>query len=144
MKETQDSKNAENVALGQDAIAQVGEGARRRNAIVVAAILCVVALCVGRWALGTPSLPKTYKDAGKLPAIYPDYVGATLPPNIAPLNFRVEEEGERYLTSVYSKNGAKIVVEGRNAQLPWRKWRSLLEANIGETLVFDVYVQKGG
>ncbi|MBQ5789103.1 MAG: PD40 domain-containing protein, partial [Thermoguttaceae bacterium] len=144
MKETQDSKNAENGALGQDAIAQVGEGARRRNAIVVAAILCVVALCVGRWALGTPSLPKTYKDAGKLPAIYPDYLGTTLPPNIAPLNFRVEEEGERFLTSVYSKNGAKIVVEGRSAQFPLRKWRSLLEANIGETLVFDVYVQKGG
>ena len=153
MKETQDSKNVENEGSGQTAnafdegggaVREAGKGARRRNAIVGAAILVVVALGVGRWATGTPSLPKTFEDAGKLPAIYPDYVGTTLPPNIAPLNFRVEEEGERYLTSVYSKNGAKIVVEGQNAQFPLKKWRALLEANIGETLVFDVYVQKGG
>ncbi|MBQ8363734.1 MAG: PD40 domain-containing protein, partial [Thermoguttaceae bacterium] len=153
MKDTQDSRNAETggaerttSAVEENAGAsRKGEkGTRRRIAILVAAILAVVALGVGRWATGTPSLPKTFEDAGKLPVIYPDYVGTTLPPNIAPLNFRVEEEGERYLTSVYSKNGAKIIVEGQNAQFPLKKWRALLEANIGETLVFDVYVQKEG
>ena len=152
MKETQDSKNAENAMEGRNENAVKGgetfgegkKGARWRNATVVAAILIVVALGVGRWASGTPSLPTTFEDAGKLPVIYPDYVGTTAPPNIAPMNFRVEEEGERYLTSVYSKNGAKIVVEGRNAQFPLKKWRALLEANVGETLIFDVYVQKDG
>ncbi|MBR4976489.1 MAG: hypothetical protein IKY61_05490, partial [Thermoguttaceae bacterium] len=144
MKETQDSKNAENAVLDQNAgvvgdVDGASKGTRLRKAAIVATILAVLALAVGRWATGTPSLPKTFEDAGKLPAIYPDYVGTTLPPNVAPLNFRVEEEGERYLTSVYSKNGAEIVVKGQNAQFPLKKWRALLEANIGETLVFDVY-----
>ena len=76
MKETQDSKNVENEGSGQTAnafdegggaVREAGKGARRRNAIVGAAILVVVALGVGRWATGTPSLPKTFEDAGKLP-----------------------------------------------------------------------------
>ncbi|MBR4834049.1 MAG: PD40 domain-containing protein [Thermoguttaceae bacterium] len=115
-------------------------GARRLG--VVAAILLVAA---GVWFFGgTPSLPKTFESIGKIPAIYPDYVETTIPPNVAPLNFYVEEEGDRYITSVYSKNGAKIVVSGREARFPLKKWRDLLEANLGETLVFDVYVEKNG
>ena len=36
------------------------------------------------------------QDTGQLPKIDPDYVGLTVPVNIAPLNFRVLEEGDRF------------------------------------------------
>ncbi|MBQ2791482.1 MAG: PD40 domain-containing protein [Thermoguttaceae bacterium] len=144
-KNKENGENVETTTSGQnrDGGEEGRRPAKRRSAFVVAAILGVVA--VGFWtASRAPSLPEAFETVDKLPAIYPDYVGTTIPPNVAPLNFYVEEEGDRYLTSVYSKNGAKIVVSGRSAQFPLKKWRKLLEANVGETLVFDVYVQKDG
>ncbi len=144
-KNRESGENVETTALKQnrDGGEEGRQPAKRRNALVVAAILGVVA--IGFWTANrAPSLPKAFETVDKLPVIYPDYVGTTIPPNVAPLNFYVEEEGDRYLTNVYSKNGAKIVVSGRSARFPLKKWRKLLEANVGETLIFDVYVQKDG
>ncbi|MBR5243927.1 MAG: hypothetical protein IKW13_06815, partial [Thermoguttaceae bacterium] len=144
-KDGQRGENAETTALGQNrnGVEKERRSSKRRKALIVAAILGGVA--IGFWGANrASSLPATFETVDKLPAIYPDYVGTTLPANVAPLNFYVEEEGDRYLTSVASKNGAKIVVSGRSAQFPLKKWRKLLEANVGETLVFDVYVQKSG
>lgn len=147
MENEENKKNEENAnvgATGQNkTTGETRRPAKRRSAIVVAAVLLVVA--AGVWAVGrTPSLPKNCETVDRFPAIYPDYEGTTIPPNVAPLNFYVEEDGERYITNVYSKNGAKIVVSGRSARFPLKKWRKLLEANIGETLAFDVYVRKDG
>ena len=37
-----------------------------------------------------PSLPSSFTQVNEQPCIYPDYVGVTIPPNIAPLNFLVD------------------------------------------------------
>lgn len=146
MENEKNKKNGENGESG--ALTQIASGGervkatKRRNWGIVAALFVVAVVFWG--ANRTPSWPEAFETVDELPAIYPDYVGTTIPPNVAPLNFYVEEEGDRYLTSVSSKNGAKIVVSGRSAQFPLKKWRKLLEANVGETLVFDVFVQKDG
>ena len=38
--------------------------------------------------------PDTYID--KYPTLFPDYTDITFPPNIAPPNFQVEEDGEDF------------------------------------------------
>ena len=42
----------------------------------------------------TPQIPTTFSTADMLPCIYPDYVDVTVPQNIAPLTFRLDEESD--------------------------------------------------
>jgi hypothetical protein len=80
------------------------------------------------------------------PRIHPDYTDVTIPPNIAPLNFQVQEAGQRYFVRAHSTNGAPLQVGGRSSKirLPSGAWHSLLAANRGQPLYFDIYVQTAG
>ena len=40
---------------------------------------------------GQPSVPTEYKQSNQLPKIYPDYVNVTVPVNIAPLTFMLDD-----------------------------------------------------
>jgi Tol biopolymer transport system component len=79
----------------------------------------------------------------KLPVIFPDYTGVTIPPNIAPLNFHIEEKGRAYSVSIEGVNGKEIEISGKDlsVDIPIKKWRKLLEENKGETLLFTVSIQ---
>ena len=39
-------------------------------------------------------LPTAFSDSKSLPAIYPDYIGVTVPVNITPLTFEMETPSE--------------------------------------------------
>ena len=79
------------------------------------------------------------------PHIRPDYIDAVIPPNIAPLNFLVEEPGTDYAVRVRSAQGGLIDVVSRTARIviPLSRWRQLLSANRGRKLYFDVCVRRG-
>lgn len=79
----------------------------------------------------------------QMPRLYPDYTGIVLPPNIAPLNFRVEEPGNRYRVEIRSTQGAPIVITARSPviQIPLKDWGQLLRAHAGEPLYWDISVQ---
>ena len=52
--------------------------------------LCSLILAVGCWLLAvgcTSHTPKDVAETDELPLIYPDYIGVTVPVDIAPLNF---------------------------------------------------------
>ena len=69
-----------------------------------------------------------------VPAIFPDYIGVTIPVNIAPLNFSVREEGETFVTSFESlKSGYNFEIEARNKSfnIPLKQWRLLLKESLG-------------
>ena len=40
--------------------------------------------------------PSGFTTVDREPSIFPDYHGVTIPPNICPLNFRIDEEGSFY------------------------------------------------
>ena len=75
--------------------------------------------------------------------ICPDYSGIVFPPNIAPLNFVVQEDGSRYYVKIYSKQGRQIEIFSRSPKIviPQEPWRELLKVNRGEQICFDVFVQ---
>lgn len=77
---------------------------------------------------------------GEVPAIFPDYVGVTIPVTIAPLNFCMEDESaERMDVVIKGSAGGEMHVRGRKtAGFPSGKWRELLEANRGGTLKVSV------
>jgi len=78
------------------------------------------------------------------PVIYPDYADTVIPPNIAPLNFYINENGARYYVKVFSKKGKGIVIRSRNpgVKIPISRWRRLLTENKGNELYFEVSVKK--
>src|SRR6187397_1431539 len=67
-------------------------------------------------------------EISRLPAIKPYYVGIILPPNIAPLNFFIEEPGRRFRAEIASVSGKAIEVSSRagNIQIPEAEWHRML------------------
>jgi len=85
---------------------------------------------------------KTYTDISGPPSIYPDYTDLVIPSNIAPLNFQVQETGEKYFVRIYTSANQDIEIVSTKSQIiiPLKKWRKLLRANQGKALFYDVYV----
>ena len=92
----------------------------------------------------TPSLPTTYAEASRKPAVSPDNFGAVLPPNIAPLNFRINEEATDYVTRLHTGKGGEVVVAGADVCLAEKDWRELLAQAQGDTLFCDIYIKSSG
>lgn len=84
-----------------------------------------------------------YDSVSRSARIHPDYTDTVIPPNIAPLNFLLQEQGTLYCVKIYSEQGQTIEIRSREPQIgiPLRRWRKLLEANSGSLLYFDVYVR---
>ncbi|MBR4779160.1 MAG: hypothetical protein IK011_04645, partial [Bacteroidaceae bacterium] len=69
----------------------------------------------------TPSLPTEYDETDALPKIYPDYVGVTIPVNIAPLTFELDEEADG-MVARFKAGDCEIVCAGK-MQPRLRDWR---------------------
>jgi hypothetical protein len=84
-----------------------------------------------------------YDSIDRLPKIRPDYCETMIPPNIAPLNFLVEESGSQYCVKIHSKNGKAIQIFSRSPRIMigQNRWHDLLNANRGEQLNFDIFVK---
>jgi len=86
----------------------------------------------------------TYSEIGALPRIDPDYTDVVMPPNIAPLNFVIEEEGSEYHVEIHgSRRGKSIGIRTRKntIQIGAGAWKEILAENAGGELFFDVYVK---
>jgi hypothetical protein len=73
--------------------------------------------------------------------IKPDYSDAVIPPNIAPLNFFVSENGKDFFVKIHGNNGIPITIHSGNAKIkiPSKEWKILLKENIGNKVFFDIY-----
>jgi hypothetical protein len=93
---------------------------------------------------GCDSPVKDYTKAERLPVIFPDYTSVTIPPNIAPLNFIIREEGRKYQVEIYSDKGKKISIRQTSPEIriPVKAWHKLLENNKGKALQIDIYTRK--
>lgn len=75
--------------------------------------------------------------------IFPDYTAITLPPNIAPMNFSIEEPGELFQVKIYAPKGNPILLKtSKEVQIPMKKWKALLSQNVNDTLHIEVYVRR--
>ena len=113
--------------------------------ILVLMALSVAVLGYILWD-GKP-VSEEYNSVGRTAKIRPDYYEAVIPPNIAPLNFLVQETGSNYYIKIYSENGEPLEIFSRSAKIriPPKPWRKLLNKNKGKKLYFDIFVktQKG-
>lgn len=79
----------------------------------------------------------------ELPPIFPDYIGVTVPAEIAPLNFNLQGEYDKVFVKVYGKKG-EISSYGNYARFNISKWHGFLADNVGDTLTFRVLGRKDG
>ena len=84
-----------------------------------------------------------YRFIDRPTRIHPDYSGTVIPPNIAPLNFQVREQGSHYCVRIYSQKGTPIEVFSRSPKIiiPEKPWHKLLNMNRTGELFFDVFVK---
>ncbi len=113
-------------------------------AVVVLAIAGIVSRSVSALAVlqGRAALHAA-RRAERPARIHPDYCGVVAPPNIAPLNFVVQEDGRRFYVRIAAERGEPIEIANRSGTvlIPERPWRRLLEANAGKSIHVDVCVQ---
>ncbi|MFN8255111.1 MAG: cytochrome C biosynthesis protein [Bacteroidales bacterium] len=86
--------------------------------------------------------PGKCTELNKEPQIFPDYAGITLPPNIAPLNFYINEEGTAFYVKIFSEGTDTINCTGKIAEIPLKKWRNLLQKNQGKKLFVEIYARQ--
>ena len=98
-------------------------------------------------ACTSPSVPTSYTDSDEQPSIYPDYVGVTVPVNIAPLHFHIDHDAEAtdFVTRITAGN--ETWVGGSEDVCPGlQNWQRLLRAALaanGEIAV-EVFTKQEG
>ena len=85
------------------------------------------------------SVPESYTESQELPHIYPDVIDVTIPINIAPLTFELDEEADG-MVARYQRDGVEVVCEDK-MQPTMSQWRELT-AQEGDINV-DVFVRHG-
>ena len=92
-----------------------------------------VYICMLAALLSCSDSVKVSRTLDAMPAIFPDYNGVVIPPNMAPLNFALDDQdaGSR---AVFSFGGQQFEVKGENGSIviPPSKWKKLLESAAGD------------
>ena len=102
-------------------------------------------LCVSVFLLSCSSGPDNPALASQLPEIYPDYIGVTIPADIAPLNFNFADEAiDRMDVTVKGEKGGELHVNGEWADFDIDEWHALTEQNQGGKLTVTVCTEKDG
>ncbi len=86
-----------------------------------------------------------YNDIDSPAEIRPEYYDTIIPPNIAPLNFVIQQEGSEYFVRIYSETGKPIKIFSRTGKItiPEQPWHNLLDLNRGRQLSMDIFVKSG-
>jgi hypothetical protein len=114
-------------------------GARTMAAAVGGAALILTALALA----SRPERPSAAVATSRAPLMDPDYGGVTIPPNIAPLNFRVLEPGRKFFVRIAASGAQAIEVFSKNGdiRIPENQWRALVASSRGGELQWEVFAK---
>jgi hypothetical protein len=75
--------------------------------------------------------------------IMPDYSGITIPPNIAPLNFNIKENGQKYRVRFYGEGDESMTILSSTGKIriPEGKWKKLMQVCKGKKMFIDILVK---
>ena len=99
-----------------------------------------IGLCLAMMGCSGPSVPEVFTESRDLPKIYPDYTNVTIPMNIAPLTFELDEVVDEMIAR-YAVGDKELVFEGK-AQPQMDDWRVLTEMAKGGAMTVDVYARR--
>ena len=100
--------------------------------------VCLLAAC-------SSSSPKDVTIVDEQPAIYPDYVGVTIPTGIAPLDFAMRSDSVTTIdVEVKGSQGGSLHTNGAYANFDIAAWHELLAQNKGGELTVTVCAEHDG
>ena len=100
--------------------------------------VCLLAAC-------SSSSPKDVTIVDEQPAIYPDYVGVTIPTGIAPLDFAMRSDSVTTIdVEVKGSQGGSLHTNGAYADFEIAAWLELLEQNKRRELTVTVCAERDG
>lgn len=101
---------------------------------------------VGCWLMAScASTPEHVSKVNQLPDIYPDYIGVTIPADIAPLNFNLADEDIDCMDVVArGSKGGELHTNGDWADFDIADWQALTQQNRGGKITLTVCVEKDG
>ncbi len=87
---------------------------------------------------------KEFKEVSRKPNIFPDYDSVTIPVNIAPLNFIINEKSDKYYIVIKDKNSKQFVFTQKSnlVKFPIKKWKKYLFENIGDKISISVFCKQ--
>ena len=83
-------------------------------------------------------VPSDYKQSNLLPHIYPDYTNVTVPINMAPLTFQLEETADEVVAR-FSVDGEEMICGGNQIVPDIDDWKQLAERAKGKAITVEVY-----
>lgn len=114
------------------------------NKLTCLSIVCLSVLFMYGCSPDLDTISKKCITVNSVPVIAPDYSSITIPPNIAPLNFSVQDSCTSCIAEIISDIGKPIVVHGdkNRLQINQVEWKKLLALNSGNLLRITVYTKK--
>lgn len=109
---------------------------------LIISLFCAIALLAS-----CSQKPEKARETDRLPSIFPDYKGVTVPKTIAPMNFNLRTASpafERLFVSLKGSKEGLLEVSGTYADFPEESWRSLLLANAGGSVSVTVWAKFQG
>lgn len=105
--------------------------------------LALVALMLISCGQKSYQVPTAFEERQTQANIYPDYKDITIPENIAPLNFMVENV-QGMVAVLKGQKGQELVVSGIDRiDMDTTAWRTLLKENAGGKVNVEVYTLEG-
>ncbi|HLO59924.1 MAG TPA: hypothetical protein VK179_14345 [Bacteroidales bacterium] len=112
-------------------------------------LTCIIFGLSGLMAVSCHTEPVAYEQAGNA-NIFPDYSAITIPCNIAPLNFDIQEKADKYQVTLWHPidNQAEKLVTVRSSdgkiRFGQRIWKECLSVCRGGVMIIDIYGKKDG
>lgn len=110
-----------------------------RNILSIATIATLLASC-GQHL----TVPSDATMESRLPKIYPDYTEVTIPANICPLNFAVQEGETEAVARLTYPGGEFIYGEGQKVLIDEEEWKEVLRAAKGDAIKVEVFAKING
>ncbi|MCQ2257399.1 MAG: hypothetical protein MJZ41_05310 [Bacteroidaceae bacterium] len=104
---------------------------------IISTLALIALLC----SCGRPSIPQNAQHESRLPHIYPDYTEVTIPSNICPLNFAVQEEATEAVARLTYPGGEKVYGEGKKIIIDEEEWKDILASAKGKNIKVEVYAK---
>lgn len=103
-----------------------------KKILLIISVVMVVAACTKQ-----ATLPNQFTESNQSAQVYPDYQGVTIPQNIAPMDFYVDQDADEYAISI--KAGSKEWIYGeRSVIIDPNDWAEMKQN--GE-ITIDIYVK---
>jgi len=90
-------------------------------------------------------VPSNFKNSTTPAAIFPDYTNISIPVNMAPLNFKINDGASKTI-AVFSNGEMKFNVKSDNSkiEIPISKWKKLLKKSAGKSISINIYSKTAG